>query len=339
MSEPVLNKGEIQALLSAMVPEEEANALLATLPQLPQPDTVDAFEFREEEKSGLNDYPRFSQMHDRFTEKVMANWKATFNRDISVFFKETVESTYFELLDSDVPRIYFTLASKGAGSMLLALDKALVVSYIDALLSGHGEVVLDELEDTPLTPLELKLAERIASSAAAMLDDLWSPITSLDFELKQTDLDPMNLLMTADDELCFAVTNVIVLGDEVRGDISLYYPFSFLEPMLVTMRSQVREPSGAIDIEWNSQLKSSIVHTPIELRLELERCKIRIQDFLHFKTGDFLPLTLPEHKPAKLWIDKYPSFLASPGQQEGMLAAEILDTIKLELENDDERSS
>lgn len=332
MNEPVLNKGEIQALLGAMAPEEEANALLASFPQMPQPDNIDAFEFREEEKSGLSDNPRFTQMHDRFTEVLMMNWKINFTQSISVFFKETVESSYFEVLDSDEPRVYFTLESPGMGSMLVILDKALVVSYIDALLSGCGEVIPDE--ETALTPLELKLAERIATSTAAMLDDLWQPIIKLDLKLKQIDMDPMTLLMTAEDELCFSVTNVIVLGEEVRGEISLCYPFSFLEPMLITMRSQAREQTGSIDEEWNSQLKSSILHTPVELRLELGRCKIRVQDFLNFKIGDFLPITMPEREPAKLWIDKYQSYLATPGQQDGMLAAEILDTIKLEPEND-----
>ncbi len=331
MTEPVLNKGEIQALLSAIAPEEEASALLASLPKMPQPENVETFEFREEEKSGLNDYPRFSQMHDRFTEVLMSNWKINFTQSISVFFKETVESSYFEVLDSDEPRIYFTLECPSAGSMLVVLDKALVVSYIDALLSGRGEVTPDE--EAVLTPLELKLAERIATSTATMLADLWSPIINLDFKLKQIDMDPMNLLMTAEDELCFSVTNVIVLGEEVRGDISLCYPFSFLEPMLITMRSQAREPTGSVDEEWNSQLKKSILHTPVELRLEFGGCKIRVQDFLNFKIDDFLPITLPEREPATLWIDKYQSYLAIPGQQDGMLAAEILDTIKLEPEN------
>jgi len=331
MSEPILNESEIQALLSAMGPEEEANALLATLPALAQPEEVEAFEYHEEQKSSLRDYPRFSQMHDRFTELVMLSWKMAFNRPISVFFKETVESSYFHVLDSDEPRVYFTVESPGLGSMLVVLDKALVVSYIDALLSGSGEVVPEE--DVPLTALELKLAERIANSTAGILADLWKPIIKLEFKLKQIDLDPMNLLMTAEDDLCFSVTNVIVLGEEVRGEISLHYPFSFLEPMLVTMRSQAREQGGSVDEEWNNQLRNTILHTPVELRLEVGRCRIRVQDFLHFKTGDVLPLTLPEHEPAKVWIDKYPSFLASPGQQHGMLAAEILEPIKLEPEN------
>ena len=331
MSEPILNEGEIQALLSAMGPEEETSALLATLPAMPQPEQVEAFEYQEEQKSSLRDYPRFSQMHDRFTELVMLSWKMAFNRPINVFFKETIESSYFHVLDSDEPRVYFTIESPGLGSMLVVLDKALVVSYIDALLSGSGEVVPEE--DTPLTALELKLAERIANSTAGILADLWKPIIKLEFKLKQIDLDPMNLLMTAEDELCFSVTNVIVLGEEVRGEISLHYPFTFLEPMLVTMRSQAREQAGSVDEEWNSQLRNTILHTPVELKLEVGRCKIQIQDFLRYKAGDFLPLMLPEGEPAKVWIDKYPSFLASPGQQHGMLAAEILDAIKLEPEN------
>ena len=328
MSEPVLNEGEIQALLGAIAPEEEANALLASLPDMPQPEKIDDYEFREEEKSGLNDYPRFSQMHDRFTESLLQSWKGNFTQSISVFFKETVEHSYFEVLDNDDPRIYFTLEAPGVGSTLIILDKALVISYIDALLSGEGEVSPDE--ESVMTSLEVKLAERIASTIAAMLNELWAPIISLDLQLKQIDMDPMNLLMTGEDEACFLVTNVIVLGEIVRGDVTICYPFSFLEPMLISMRSQTREAAESIDEEWNSDLRRSIVNSPIELRLELDRCKIRVQDFLNYKIGDFLPIVLPEREPATFWIDKYKSYHATPGQQDGMLAAEILDTIEPE---------
>ena len=332
MSKPILNKGEIQALLGAMVPEEESEAILASLPRMPQPDNVEAFEFHEDQGNSLNDYPRFSQIHDRVADTLLISWKNIFAQSISVFFKETIESTYFSVLDSDEPRVYFTMESPSTGSMMVVLDKVLVVSYIDSLLSGSGEVVTDE--ETALTLLELKLAEEISTSITDMVGDLWKPVSNLNLNLKQIDTDPMTLLMTGEDELCFLVTNVIVLGEKVRGDISLCYPFSFLEPMLISMRSQAREQTGSIDEEWARQLKSSILHSPISLRLELGRCNLRVQDFLNFKIGDFLPLVLPEREPAKLWIGKHPSYLAIPGQQDGMLAAEIQNTIKLESEND-----
>ena len=327
MSKPILNKGEIQALLGAMVPEEESDAILASLPRMPQPDNVEAFEFHEDQGNSLNDYPRFSQIHDRVADTLLISWKNIFAQSISVFFKETIESTYFSVLDSDEPRVYFTMESPSTGSMMVVLDKVLVVSYIDSLLSGSGEVVTDE--ETALTLLELKLAEEISTSITDMVGDLWKPVSNLNLNLKQIDTDPMTLLMTGEDELCFLVTNVIVLGEKVRGDISLCYPFSFLEPMLISMRSQAREQTGSIDEEWARQLKSSILHSPIPLRLELGRCNLRVQDFLNFKIGDFLPLVLPEREPAKLWIGKHPSYLAIPGQQDGMLAAEIQNTIKL----------
>ncbi len=326
MKQATLNEEEMQALLEAMTPEEKASAMLASFPAMPQPEDIDDFSFREKQETNLSDYPRFTQMHDRFTEILATHWKATFSRNIPVFFKEGSEGSYFEALDSDESQVYFTIESPGLGYMTVAFGKALVLSYIDRMLSGSGIVIPDE--DTQLTRLELKLAERIAATICDMLAELWAPVLPLDFKLYQIDLDLMNMLMTIEDETCFSITNVTVLGEEVRGEISLIYPFSFLEPMLINLRSSVREQVDSVDEEWCRHLKHALMKAPVELRLEVGRCQVRVHDFLHLKAGDFLPLKLPEDEPATIWIDEYPSYRARAGQQHGMLAAEILNPIK-----------
>ena len=323
MSKPVLDAEEVQALLSAVAPEEETTALLATLPPLQQPESVDAFKFGENHSAGLDQYPMFSNMHERLAEILTERWSAVFHRDVPVFFKELVEKSYLEVLDSDEPRIYFTLESPGHGTMLLVLDMALVVSYIDAILGGSGEIVPDE--GALLTLVELRLAERIAESTCTLLSNLWKPIRSMEFKLRRIDMDPMSLAMTAEDVPCFSTTNVIVVGDEARGDFSLHYPLPFLEPMLMTMRKQAREKTGTFDDDWGKELHDAIDQTPLELRLELGRCRLHVKNFLHMKPGDFLPLALSEQEPAKLWVENLPLFSARPGQQQGMLAAEILE--------------
>jgi len=327
MSKPVLEVEEVQALLSAIAPEETTSALLAMFPPLSQPAHVDAFKFGEGSTAGPEQYPMFSNLHERMTEVILERWGAVFHREIPVFFKEITENSYIELLDSDEPRIYFTLESPGYGTMLAVLDMALVVSYIDALLGGNGE--LSPEEGATLTNVELRLAERIAESTCAMLSDRWKPFRKLQFKLRRIDMDPMNLAMTADDVPCFSVTNVIVLGEEIRGDFSLHYPLPFLEPMLMDMRKQVREQIGSFDEQWGKDLHDAINQTPIELRLELGRCHLQVRDFLHMKSGDLLPLVLSEQESAKLWAEQIPLFLASPGQRQGMLAAEILEVINV----------
>jgi len=327
MSKPVLDAEEVQALLSAVAPEEQTSAILATFSPLVQPENVETFALGENKTAGLDQYPMFSNMHERLAEVLTERWSSVFHRDVPVFFKDLVEKSYIDILDSDEPRVYFTLESHGHGTMLLVLDMALVVSYIDAILGGSGEVVPDE--GATLTLVEVRLAERIAESVCTLLHKLWKPIRSMEFKLRRIDMDPMSLAMTAEDVPCFSTTNVIVVGEETRGDFSLHYPLPFLEPMLMTMRKQARDKSGSFDEEWGKELKESIDQAPLELRLELGRCRLQVRNFLHMKPGDLLPLTLSEQEPAKLWVENIPLFTASPGQQEGMLAAEILESIHI----------
>lgn len=325
MSKPILEKEEVQALLSALGPEEKTSALLASLPMMPQPETVDDFEYGENQAAGPDQYPMFSHLHNRFAEMMIDSWGNVYHSEISAFFKETTAKSYLDILDNYDPRIYFTMESPDLGSMLVVADMPLVVSYIDAVLGGNGDVTKEE--DTVLTPLELKLAERVAQSISATLAELWKPLKEMEFELKRTNLDPMSLALTAEDVTCFSITNVIVVTDDIRGDITIHYPLSFLEPMLMAMRAQIRDQSSGIDEEWDRELQGAILHTRIPLRLELSRCQISVSDFLQIKPGDFLPIVHPEDEAAILWIDQYPSFTAKPGQQQGMLAAEIIEQI------------
>lgn len=328
MTEPILKAEEVQALLDAIAPEEAATAYAASLPPLPHPKEVEKLELGEQRTVNPDQYPMFGHIHQRLTELIIERWSAIFRRDIPVFFKEICVKSYIELLDSVEPRVYFTMESPGLGNMLLVLDASLVASYIDAILGGAGEIALQE--GGSLTTLELHLAERIAESTSHILSNLWRPVQNMSFRLRRIDTDPMNLAMTAEDVPCFSVTNVIVLGEEVRGDFSVHYPITFLEPLLIAMRSQERmQSTSESDHGWQAELRDAINHVPIELRLELARCTLKVRDFLALKPGDFLPVAIPEDEPATLWIDAHPIFLGTPGQHKGMLAVEILKTIQI----------
>jgi len=327
MNKPILEAEEVHALLSAVAPEEQEKALFATLPPIPQPKKVDVFEFSETQGIGVDQHPMFSHLHNRTVEIFSEWWGSVFHREVTVFFKELVDKSYIEALDSDEPRAYFTLECTGHGTILVVLDMALVVSYIDAMLGGTGEVVPEE--GKTLTLVELRLAERIAESASNILAKLWKPLRSMDFNLRRIDTDPTSLAMTADDVSCFSVSHVIVLGEEVRGDITLHYPLPFLEPMLMSMRVQAREQSASTDTNWNRTLLSAVDHFPLTLRLELGRCHLLVRDFLQLKPDDLLPMILPEDETSTVWVEKHQMFYALPGQQQGMLAAEILDPINI----------
>ena len=327
MSEPVLEAEEVAALMKAVAPEEAADALFATLPPLKQPKKVDDFQFSDDIKIGPDQYPMFGNLHERIAEMATERWSNVFHRDVMVFFKELLEQSYLEVLDSDVPRVYFTLEAPGLGTMLAVCDMSLVVSYIDALLGGSGEITVEE-GDT-LTAVETRLAEHIAEAIGGMLGRLWQPVRQIEFKLRRMDTDPMSLALTAEDIGCFSVSHIIVLSDDLRGELSLHYPLPFLEPMLEAMRTQERAKSQIVDEQWDRELEVAVKQAPLELRVELGRCRTKVKDFLHLKPGDKLPIVMAEDESFTLYTEDRPAFEVRPGQHQGTLAVELLDSIKI----------
>ena len=317
MSDPVLEAEEIAALMQAVVPEEKAIALFAALPPVEQPKKVDNFEFSGNADFGPESFPMFGNMHERIAEMMTERWNNAMRREVPVFFKDLLKRSYLDILDADTPRVYFTIDSPGLDSMLIVLDMPLVIAYIDAVLGGDG--VVDDLERMTLTSVETRLAARMMDMIDVILSRLWQPVRSLKLQLRRIDTDPMSLALTAEDVTCFSVTHIIVLNEEVRGEFSLHYPLPFLEPMLETMRMQDRVKTQAVDEEWEKILKASIDGVPLQIRLELDRCRILVRDFLRLK--------VPEDDPITLWAEDLPLFEVQPGQHQGMLAAEIIGPI------------
>lgn len=326
---PILEAEEVAALMQAVAPEEATEALLSTFPPLPQPEKVDDFEFAEgTAEGGPEQYPMFGTMHERIVEIATERWSSIFNNEIPVFFKELKQQSYLEVLDSDIPRVYFTFECTGLGTMLAVYDLNLVVSYIDAMLGGNGELSIDESLMT-LSPIEMRLSQRIAESTITMLERLWHPVRELKFQLRRTDIDPMAMALTAEDVPCFSVAHIIVLGEEMRGEFSLHYPLPFLEPMLGAMRSQVREQRVSHDEQWVKDLNAALDMAPLRLRLEMGRCRMHVGDFLNIQPGDILPFAVAEDEAATLWVESLPAFRAQAGRHQGMLAAEILEPITI----------
>ena len=324
MSDPILEAEEIAALMQAVVPEEKAIALFASLPPVEQPKKVDSFEFNGNADVGPETFPMFGNMHERVAEMVTERWTHALRREVPVFFKDLLKRSYLDILDTDTPRVYFTVDSPGLDSMLIVLDMSLVIAYIDAILGGDG---IPDTERMTLTTVETRLAGRIIDMIEITLSRLWQPVRSLQLKLRRIDTDPMSLALTAEDVTCFSVTHIIVLNEEVRGEFALHYPLPFLEPMLEIMRMQDRVKTQSVDQEWEKSMKASIDGVPLNLRLELDRCRMQVGDFLRLQPGDFLPLKVPEGEPLKLWAESLPMFLAQPGQNQGMLAAEIIGPI------------
>jgi len=324
MSEPILAPEEIEALMAEVGPGEHAEAMFSSLPPIKQPEGVEPYAFAATDEDSPERYPMFVNLQERMTEMLDEQWKELFRRDISVQVRELTNTIYKDLITTDVPQVYFVFEIDGYGRIMITFDTAMIVAFVDAMLGGDGES-----SDDPqaLSPVELRLSERIADKLSNTLNNLWHPIQPLIFEVYKLDYDPQFLAVTSAMEKCFSTNFDVKISDHLTGNLGVHYPRSFLEPMLETLRVTVSDEPTETDTEWTDALMEQISNTRAPIRFELDRCQIDIATFLALKPGDFLPIKARTHDPCSLWIDDIPIFKARPGETDGSLAAEILEPI------------
>jgi len=325
MSEPVLAPEEIEALMAEVDSTEQTDAMFASLPPVPQPEQVETFQFDDSADEGPSHYPMFVNLQERMVEMMDEEWDELFQRDITIQVARLDSTLYKDLIAVTEPQVYFVFEVEAYGRMMFTFDTPIIVAFVDAMLGGEGEAT-----DAPatLSPVEMRLSERIAIKIAAMLSELWEPVHPMQFKPFKLDYDPQFLAVTGAMEKCFSVYFEAQLSDTLTGNMGIHYPRPFLEPVLELLRATVSDEPKETDNAWTNSLMECISNTPADLRFELGHCQMDIGSFLKLQPGDMLPFKTRTQTPCSLWIEDTPLFQARPGEQGGTLAAEIIEPIQ-----------
>jgi len=219
MSEPILAPEEIEALMAEIEPSEKTDAMFASLPPMPQPEQVDPYHFDHVDEDSPERYPMFVNLQERLVEMFDEQWDELFKRDITVQLNRLERSTYKNLITTEHPEVYFVYEVEDHGRMMVTFDTAIIVAFVDAMLGGDGEAA-DE-PDT-LSPVELRLSERIASKVCETLNSLWKPVFPLQFNIHKLDHDPQFLAVTGAMEKCFSSYFDIKLSDDLNGQLGVH---------------------------------------------------------------------------------------------------------------------
>lgn len=319
--QPVLEPEEIAALMEKIAPNEQAQAIFATLPPIPQPMSVEAFSYESEGPEGPDRYPLFGVIQQHMAEHLREHLSEVFQRPVSLDLEEMTQSAYEDVVNPGEAQVYLVYECDGYGPMLVMLNTRLVVTYVDALLGGNGEAH-PSMEE--LSPVEERLAVRLANILKGMLEASWKPVTPLCFKLIKVETDLDFLGVASPKDICFNTSYHIRLSREVAGHLNICYPRTFLEPFLNNLRAGTQETPTTLDEAWSRELLACLQDASVELRLELGTMSMQVRDFLTLKPGDHLPMYKRERDPVTLWVESEPMFQVMAGQREGSLAAEIV---------------
>jgi flagellar motor switch protein FliM len=325
----VLDQNEVDALLQAVAGGElgenkEDDALDEARSAQDKSREVHTYDFKRPERVSKDQMRAFEGLHERFSRNLGAALSGYLRTIIEVRIRSTEQLTYAEFTYSLPTPTSFSLLSCSPleGQICLEISPLIIYPIIDRMLGGSNAELY--IPQRPLTQIEQRLANRIIERALSALEDAWSNIADVKFEVMQHESNPQLVQIVAPNEV------VIVIGFEIKmgnraGSMSLCIPFNVVEPVMHRLASEdwfnYRKQSAKED--QRPRLLENLVEAKLKMRAYLGQTSIKVRDLLALEVGDILKIDKESNDDLILQIEGKSKFAGRIGQFRGNKAFKI----------------
>ncbi len=334
----VLDQSEVDALLAAVDSGEVAGtdegaaarpssgdaAIYASSAATEARDVGD-YDFKRPERVSKDQMRSLESLHEGFARNLGASMSG-FLRTIIECRVATIEQlTYSEFIHALPNPTCFNLvqAPPLEGRICLELSPLIVYPIMDRLLGGSNAELF--IPQRPLTIIEWRLIKRITDRALECLNEAWTDLAKVRFELVDTESNPQLVQIVAPNEV------VVVIGFEIKmgaraGTMSLCIPFNVIEPVISKLGSQ-NWYGYARRVQREDQSRkilASLSHAKLLLQCYLTETQITINDLVNLQVGDIVQTDKSHTEDLILRIEGKNKFVGKLGQVRGMRALRIL---------------
>ncbi|BBL77014.1 flagellar motor switch protein FliM [Methylomagnum ishizawai] len=217
------------------------------------------------------------------------------------------------------------------GRALLVIEPTLVFTAVDNFFGGTGQFY-NKIEGREFTPTEMRIIRIILDLIFKDMKEAWAPVMPIDFEYLGSEVNPQFANIVSPTEVVVVSTIHIEL-EGGGGDLHMTMPYSMIEPIRELLDAGIQGDRGEdVDGRWRSALHAEILGAELEMHSLLVEKELVLEDLLHFKPGDVIPVELPET--VTVIIEDIPVFRAKLGVSKGYYAVQILEKVARQPEAD-----
>jgi len=329
----VLDQDEIDALLNAVAEGEigkeadDADFSAGSADQAKKPADIKSYDFKRPERVSKDQMLALEGLHERFARNLGASLSGALRTIIEVKVRSVEQLTYAEFTYSLPTPTSFCLlnASPLEGQICLEISPLIIYPIIDRMLGGSNAELF--IPQRPLTQIEQRLANRMIERALSALQEAWSNIENIDFDVVQHESNPQLVQIVPPNEV------VVVIGFEIKmgnraGSMSLCIPFNVIEPVIHRLTSQ----------DWSSYKRRSdtqsfahsiienLQEAKLELRAYVAETTLKVGDLLSLEVGDIIKTKKEAKNDLILRIEGKSKFAGKVGQFRGNRAFKITRT-------------
>ena len=211
-----------------------------------------------------------------------------------------------------------------AQPVLLHFSTSLMLSMMDRLMGGEGDVDPALPAGYNFTDLELKLYESIVKDLISVLGGSWENYIDLSFGVRRMETNPTLVQLIGLDE------TVVIIGINIQfsncsGQMNFCLPGSMLSAIFARIAAANQAGRGAGE-DNSEEILDILRDSELEISAELGRTELRLQDIYYLHPGDVIDLGHPTAQPIYLYIGGKPWFSGKMGTLSSNMAVKIGET-------------
>jgi flagellar motor switch protein FliM len=282
------------------------------------------YDFKRPERISKDQMRALETLHEAFARSFGAQLSGFLRRIVEFKIANAEQMTYSEFIGSLPNPTSFTLV-KGAsldGLFCIELSPLIIYPIIERLLGGTNEELT--IPQRPLTLIEARLVTRILGLGMNALEEAWSGVKPIEFEIDSMESNPNLVQIVAPNEV------VVVIGFEIKfgeraGTMSLCMPYNVIEGVMDDLNSEnwllagQRREADAVEPAIIERLADSAV----QLEATLAETSITLSELGALEVGDLIVTDRPSAGPVTLSVEGQPKFDGFLGAHRGMRAVQI----------------
>lgn len=319
----VLSQSQIDALLNA-AHSGEINLNTA------QGDTGEKkyrkYDFYSPRKFTKDRVKMLSSIFEGYARVINSRINARLHTTCEIGVESIEEQRYYEfsnaLTDSDVLAVVKVDQEhlQEDTPILLHLATPVLLSMMDRMMGGGGDIDDDLDDEYMLTDLELNLYQDIVKDLLSVMGNSWENYIPIHFEYVRTEENPTLVQLIGYDETV-VIVSINIRFSNCKGRLSLCLPGVMLTNIFTEIgKNTSRHTTG---VRKSDEIFDSLRDSELEVVAELARTQLLLSDIYHLSVGDVVNLGRPKDAPVQVNVGGKPWFIGRMGTCNKQVAVKI----------------
>ena len=325
----VLSQSQIDALLSAA---RSGEMDLSASAEKKAEKKYRKYDFKSPRKFTKDRLKMLSSVFENYTRVINSRINGMLHTTCEVTVESVEEQRYYEFSNALTEGDVLTIAEvelEGQDHpeeppVLIHYTTSLMLSMMDRLMGGEGDMDAKLPDSYAFTDMELRLYESLVEDMVSVLGGSWENYIDLTCFYRRIETNPTLVQLIGLDE------TVVIVGINFQfsnssGQMNICLPGTVLANIFT--RIAAANQSGRGTGEDNSEEILDILRdSELEISAELGRTELQLRDIYFLDVGDVIDLGHPTEEPVYLYVGGKPWFSGKMGIQNNNMAVKIGET-------------